>query len=108
MSCAIRHFVIRSRDHTPTIIFRLLLLFYPRHLAQVRVFLTCLDKFPTGSFLSSTDMCLGISSEQNCRMCKPFLKFFDQKYLSKRVSSETVLILSRHHSLHNFQTVIIR
>jgi len=48
ISCAIPHFAIWSRDCSQTSNIHLLLLLYPKNLAQFRVFPVNPDKFPTG------------------------------------------------------------
>ena len=51
-SCAIPNFAVWSRDRSQTPMIHLLLLLYPKNLAQFRVFPANPDKFPTSSLFA--------------------------------------------------------
>ena len=58
---AIPHFAVWSQDHSRTPMIHLLLLLYPKNLAQLRVFPANPDKFPSS---------FGTSLARIFRMCK--------------------------------------
>ena len=109
-SCAIPQFDVCYRDHSRTPIIQLLLLLYPKNVAQFRVFPANPDKFLTGSLFAPLTIFLVLVLQKIFACANGLLEFYEQHFNQARFfcnHPDTQSAVFRHHSSHHLHILII-